>query len=204
MTNLLSNILTMKFFCFVLLLGVNFSWAQSYSDHDFVDLMVIDSTFVLDIKYATEDNFLNEKVYDCPKCILKYKTIEKLLKAKTIADSLGFQLKIFDCYRPLSVQKKMWKILPNPSYVANPSKGSIHNRGGAVDLTLLDAQGNELDMGTAFDFFGKASAHHYTNLSENILANRRLLKSIMTQSGFLPLASEWWHYNLPVEENDEI
>jgi zinc D-Ala-D-Ala dipeptidase len=194
----------MRCFHFIFLIWFNFSWAQSYSDQDFVDILSIDSTFVLDIKYASEDNFLNTKVYDCPKCILKYKTIKKLLMAKAIADSLGFQLKLFDCYRPLSVQKMMWEILPNPVFVANPSKGSVHNRGGAVDLTLIDTDGNEIDMGTPFDYFGKASAHHYTDFSEDILANRLLLKKIMINSGFLPLASEWWHYNLPVELKDDI
>jgi D-alanyl-D-alanine dipeptidase len=143
-------------------------------------------------------------VYDCPKCILKYKTIKKLLIAKAAADSLGFQIKLFDCYRPLSVQKLMWEVLPNPLFVANPSNGSVHNRGGAVDLTLLDAQGNELDMGTPFDFFGKASAHHFLDFPEDILSNRLLLKKIMSESGFISLPSEWWHYNLPVYENDEI
>ena len=98
----------------------------------------------------------------------------------------------------------MWKIVPNPSYVANPSKGSIHNRGGAVDITLIDFNGKELDMGTSFDFFGVEAGHGYLNLSPEILANRQLLKKIMMENGFNSLDSEWWHYNLKSALNDKV
>ena len=98
----------------------------------------------------------------------------------------------------------MWKIVPNPKYVANPAKGSIHNRGGAVDITLVDATGKELDMGTTFDFFGIEASHNYPNLSEEIKKNRKLLKRIMGKKGFNSFDSEWWHYNLKSALKDKV
>jgi D-alanyl-D-alanine dipeptidase len=98
----------------------------------------------------------------------------------------------------------MWKIVPNPTYVANPKKGSIHNKGGAVDITLVDSLGVELAMGTGFDFFGPEAGHNYTNLATEILANRQLLKSVMLQNNFKSFDSEWWHYNLNNSSADEV
>ena len=173
-------------------------------DTTFVNLKEYDSDFVLDMKYATEDNFLKSKVYECGSCYLRYKTVKKLIAANQKFKKKGFKIKLFDCYRPLEVQKKMWAIVPNPNYVANPSKGSIHNRGGAVDITLIDSNGNELNMGTSFDFFGKESSHDYENFSEEILKNRKLLKKIMSKYNFESFDSEWWHYNLKGSRKDKI
>lgn len=129
----------------------------SVADSTFVNLKDYSNNFIYDMKYATEDNFLKAKVYDCEACYLRLKTVKALIFANTDFQKLGYTIKIFDCYRPLSIQKRMWEIVPNPSYVANPAKGSIHNRGGAVDLTLVDLEGNEVEFGTPFDFFGKRS-----------------------------------------------
>lgn len=166
------------------------------SDTTFVNLKNYSNDFVYDMKYATEDNFLKTKVYDCAECYLRLKTIKALIKANNKFMQKGYRIKIFDCYRPLDIQKEMWKIVSNPIYVADPKKGSIHNRGGAVDITLVDFEGNELDMGTPFDFFGAEASHNYENLSKEIKDNRKLLKSVMLQSGFKIFESEWWHYNL--------
>ncbi|MBC7438374.1 MAG: peptidase M15, partial [Flavobacterium sp.] len=106
------------------------------SDTTFVKLKDFSNDFVFEMKYATADNFLKAKVYDCAECYLRYKTVKALIKASKKFIKLGYKIKLFDCYRPLDIQKKMWEIVSNPDYVANPSKGSIHNRGGAVDLTL--------------------------------------------------------------------
>jgi D-alanyl-D-alanine dipeptidase len=156
------------------------------------------------MRYATENNFLKAKVYDCAECYLRFKTIKKLVEASQKFIKLGYKIKIFDCYRPLDVQKKMWAIVSNPSYVADPSKGSIHNRGAAVDITLVDFDGNELDMGTDFDHFGKESAHLYQDLSETVLNNRKLLREVMEDSSFKIIKSEWWHYDLITEEKDKV
>ena len=174
------------------------------SDTSFVNLRDYNGNFVYDLKYATEDNFLKEKVYDCAECFLRLKTVKALLTASKLFEEDGYTIKLFDCYRSLDVQKKMWKIVSNPSYVANPAIGSIHNRGKAVDITLVDAQGIELEMGTNFDFFGAKAAHNYKRLSKKVLRNRSYLKSIMIKSGFSPLASEWWHYNLNDGATDPV
>lgn len=169
---------------------------QNSYDSTFVNLKDYDKNFVFDMKYATNNNFLKTKVYDCAECYLRLKTVKALIKANNSFLKLGFKIKIFDCYRPLDVQKKMWKIVSNPNFVADPKKGSIHNRGGAVDITLVDLAGNELDMGTKFDFFGKEAAHNFTNLPEKVIKNRQLLKSVMIENNFKIFDSEWWHYSL--------
>ena len=165
------------------------------NDTTFVNLKDYSRDFVYDMKYATEDNFLKAKVYDCAECYLRLKTIKALMKANAKFIKKGFKIKLYDCYRPLDIQKKMWAIVSNPIYVADPSKGSIHNRGGAVDISLVDSNGVELDMGTPFDFFGPEASHDYKNLPKEILKNRKLLKRIMLRYKFKSFDSEWWHYN---------
>lgn len=173
-------------------------------DTTFVNLKDYSSDFIFDMKYATTDNFLKSKVYDCEACYLRYETVKALLVANSKFMKKGYRIKIFDCYRPVSIQKKMWKIVPNPRYVANPAKGSIHNRGGAVDITLVAYDGTEVPMGTPFDFFGIEASHSYSLLGGDIKSNRKLLKKIMQQSNFKSLDSEWWHYNFSGAESKTI
>jgi len=174
------------------------------NDTTFVNLKAYSKNFVYDMKYATSDNFLKAKVYDCAECFLRLKTVKALIEANDSFMKMGYKIKIFDCYRPLDIQKKMWKIVPNPSYVADPKTGSIHNRGGAVDITLVDSHGKELEMGTSFDFFGIEASHNYSNLSKEVKSNRELLKNTMINNGFKSLDSEWWHYNLKSALNDPV
>ena len=174
------------------------------NDTTFVNLKDYSSDFVYDMKYATEDNFLKAKVYDCAECFLRLKTAVALVEANKEFIKKGYRIKLFDCYRPLDIQKRMWKIVSNPQYVADPAKGSIHNRGGAVDITLVDTYGKELDMGTPFDFFGEEASHGYAKLSEEVKNNRILLKSIMTAVNFNSFDSEWWHYNLKSGLKDKV
>lgn len=177
---------------------------ESIPDTTFVNLKDYSADFVYDMKYATEDNFLKAKVYDCAECFLRFKTVKALVKANTKFIKKGYHIKIYDCYRPLDIQKRMWKIVSNPEYVADPAKGSIHNRGGAVDITLVDADGKELDMGTSFDFFGPEASHYFDNLSDEVKQNRALLKRIMKKSNFNSFDSEWWHYNLKNASKDKV
>lgn len=164
-------------------------------DSAFVDLLTLDSTFVLDMRYATDSNFLKARVYDCDQCLLRAVVAKALVKVQQSLADKGYRIKLYDCYRPLDIQKRMWKIMPDDRYVGNPyGNGSVHNKGAAVDLTLVDAQGHELDMGTGFDHFGREAHHAYWNLSPQVLENRRLLKQSMENGGFLPITSEWWHY----------
>ncbi|MFV8346162.1 M15 family metallopeptidase [Flavobacterium sp. ZB4P13] len=174
------------------------------SDTTFVNLKEYSQDFIYDMKYATPDNFLKAKVYDCAECFLRLKTVTALVEANKKFIKKGYKIKIFDCYRPLDIQKKMWKIVSNPEYVADPAKGSIHNRGGAVDITLVDSNGKELDMGTSFDFFGIEASHNYPNVSKVVKENRIVLKTIMISSGFNSFDSEWWHYNLKTGLNDKV
>lgn len=177
---------------------------QEVADTTFVNLKDYSQDFVYDMKYATEDNFLKAKVYDCAECMLRYKTVKALIAANKEFMKQGCKIKLFDCYRPLSIQKKMWEIVSNPEYVADPKKGSIHNRGGAVDITLVNAQGEELEMGTPFDFFGIQASHNYKKFPVSVRANRKYLKSVMIQNGFNSFDSEWWHYNLKTGLNDKV
>jgi len=169
---------------------------NNISDTTFVNLKDYSSDFVYDMKYASEDNFLKAKVYDCAECYLRLKTVKALVEANERFMKKGYRIKIFDCYRPLDIQKKMWEIVSNPEYVADPKKGSIHNRGGAVDITLVDEFGKELDMGTPFDHFGVEASHDYEELSDEVKKNRKLLRNGMTRYNFRIFESEWWHYNL--------
>ncbi|MFN3968326.1 M15 family metallopeptidase [Flavobacterium sp.] len=178
--------------------------SKETDDNAFVNLKNYSNDFVFDMKYATPDNFLNEKVYPCGECFLRVKTVKSLLEANKAFLDKGYKIKLYDCYRPIAIQKQMWKIVPNPTYVANPKKGSIHNKGGAVDITLIDSAGNELNMGTKFDFFGEEASHNYLNLTPEILANRKFLKEIMLQHNFKSFDSEWWHYNLNNSSADKV
>lgn len=204
----------MRFIILLFIFFIKLGFAQEISiqtkeiktvhDTTFVNLKDYSSDFVMDMRYATENNFLKAKVYDCAECFLRYKTVKKLIEANEKFMKLGYRIKLFDCYRPLDIQKKMWEIVSNPIYVADPKKGSIHNRGAAVDITLVDENGIELDMGTGFDHFGKEAAHTYQDLPEQVLKNRMLLKSVMESSSFKTFQSEWWHYDLITEIKDGV
>ncbi len=174
------------------------------ADTTFVNLKDYSSDFVYDMKYATADNFLKAKVYDCAECLLRLKTVKALVAANKDFIKKGYKIKLYDCYRPLSIQKKMFEIVPNPEYVADPKKGSIHNRGGAVDISIVDSKGKEVDMRTPFDFFGIKASHNYTKLSNKIKSNRKFLKKVMIKNGFNSFDSEWWHYNLKTGLKDKV
>ena len=174
------------------------------ADTTFVRLADFSHDFEYDLRYASKNNFLKAKVYDCPECYIRAKTAKALIKVNAAFMGKGYKIKFFDCYRPNFVQFKMWKIVPNPQYVADPVKGSIHNKGGAVDITLVDLEGKELDMGTDFDFFGKRAYHDNVDLPEHILQNRKLLKETMEEYGFWSIRTEWWHYNLAGGSKDKI
>lgn len=182
----------------------SFRTFEGLADTTFVRLADFSDGFAYDLRYATKNNFLKEKVYDCAECYTRTKTAKALIAANSDFNDKGVRIKFFDCYRPNSVQYKMWEIVPNPQYVANPDKGSIHNKGGAVDITLETLDGEELDMGTDFDYFGKRAYHDMTDLPQKILDNRKLLKKTMEKHGFWSIRTEWWHYNLAAASNDKV
>jgi len=167
-----------------------------YDTTQWTDMLLMDSSFVLDLKYATTENFVEEQLYTCPRCFLRPKAARVIMDLQKEFQEKGLGIKFFDCYRPLNVQRHLWNKVPDATYVTNPKKGSMHNRGLAVDLTLVDKNGVELDMGTDFDFFGREAHHTHTDHSKEVLDNRRLLKSTMEAAGFKSIRTEWWHYSL--------
>ena len=145
--------------------------------------------------YADTANFMKQKIYPCARCFLRAEVAEALEKANTRANAKNLKLVIFDCYRPYGYQQKMYEIVNNPRYVAPPGKGSNHNRGAAVDLSLADENGNLLDMGNEFDDFSSLSHYISDKISEKAQNNRKLLRGIMTEAGFMPYDNEWWHFD---------
>jgi D-alanyl-D-alanine dipeptidase len=183
----------------------SFSFALAQTDTSIVPLRNIDSTIVTDVRYATTNNFTGKILYSTNKVYLRKVVAVALSKAqKDFMKNYNLRIKIYDGYRPLSVQKKMWEILPDSRYVANPKNGSRHNRGAAVDITLVDSAGNELDMGTEFDNFTERAHSDYRNLTPLQKKNRILLHSVMKQHGFIPLDTEWWHFDYKGWKNFSI
>lgn len=166
-----------------------------YDTTQWIDLHHLDSTIIIDMRYATTNNFVKEKMYECSRCFLRPKVAQKILEAHLMLQEGGLGLKMLDCFRPRPIQQKLWDKFKNPLYVTDPAKGSMHNRGAAVDLTIVDEEGKQLDMGTAFDFFGKEAHHAYTNLPKEVLANRKLLLETMQAVELHPITTEWWHYS---------
>ncbi len=149
----------------------------------------------IDFAYATTNNFVKTKLYPCARCFLRPEVAKAVQQASQQLQQQGYGgLRLFDCYRPQPIQQKMWNIKPDERYVANPAKGSDHNRGTAVDLTILDRDGKPLEMGTPFDEFSLKAHHTYRELSPQILNNRSLLKKTMASVGFRHIDTEWWHY----------
>ncbi len=171
---------------------------SSSSANYLVNIKEINPHIIIDLKYATTDNFLKQKVYDDANCYVLKILADKLDKAQKILEQDGLGLKIFDGHRPLAVQKKMWAIVPDARFVANPNTGgSIHNRAAAVDLTLVDSEGKELDMPTPFDNFAERAYQFSKEPTVQQRVNRMLLRKVMVEVGLEYIRTEWWHYQLP-------
>lgn len=165
-------------------------------EHRLVDLRRAIPGAELDIRYATPDNFMKRVLYPVEGAWLRQPAAEALDRAQRDLAEKGIGIRIFDGYRPYSVTKMMWEPYKDPNYVADPARGSRHNRGAAVDLTLIDLQtGEELEMPTGYDDFTPRAHHDFIDLPENVIENRALLRSVMERHGFQALPSEWWHYD---------
>ena len=163
-----------------------------------VDATTVVKDLAVDLRYATPDNFLKQKVYpDGARCLLLPDAAKRLAKAAEALRPQGYRLKVYDCYRPIAVQWQMWKLFPKPGYVANPRKGGNHNRGAAVDLTLVTLEGQEVEMPTAFDSFEPSAHHGFKGGTEASRKHREVLRKAMEDAGFKRNAMEWWHYDLP-------
>lgn len=182
-----------------------------------VDIHLAIPDIVVELKYATTDNFMGEvlypglkKAYLLPHMVERLKCVQKRLQEL----NPGHSLVIYDAARPLSIQHKMFQRVqgtPQEQYVANPHReGGFHNYGMAVDLSILDSEGRPLDMGSSYDFFGEEA--HTTNdkrlleaglISEEAYRNRQFLYAIMREQELYPLPNEWWHYQHYMEDSDK-
>lgn len=161
---------------------------------------------IIDLKYAGIDNFMHTKLYPAvTTTYLRLAASDALFSVMAELRTKHMTIKIWDAYRPYSVTEKMWEPVKDDRYAADPKFGSGHNRGIAVDLTIVDLITNkELDMGTGFDNFSDTAHQNYKNLPENVLQNRALLRSLMEKHGFKALETEWWHYYLPDTSKYEL
>ena len=150
----------------------------------------------LDIRYATTNNFMHRQMYAQARAFARLPVVMALKEVEADLKKRGLGLKIYDAYRPYSVTVKFYEMAHDTNFVADPHKGSKHNRGCAIDLTLIDLKtGKELDMPTGFDSFSKKAAADYPGLPRREYANRELLKSVMQAHGFKVYRTEWWHYD---------
>jgi beta-N-acetylhexosaminidase/D-alanyl-D-alanine dipeptidase len=176
-----------------------------------VDVTTIAPDVKLDIRYATPNNFAKVAVYPAARCFLRADVAKRLARVQAELEKQGLGLKVYDCYRPFSIQKKFWAIVPNEDWVAKPVEkdgkivsGSKHNRGAAVDLTLVDASGKELPMPSGFDDFTEKARRDYTGGDKAALENSRKLEAAMQKEGFEPLPTEWWHFDGPGWQGYEL
>lgn len=174
-----------------------------------IDVKTTDSTLHIDLRYATSDNFLGQALYaDLTACYVLPRTAKMLAKAQSQLHAVSpqYSLLLLDCARPRRVQQQLWQSVKNQPalrrYVAPPTSGSLHNFGAAVDVTLIDATGQALDMGTPYDFMGDLAQPRYHRrflangqLTPLQVNNRLLLRRVMREAGFKAIESEWWHFN---------
>jgi zinc D-Ala-D-Ala dipeptidase len=179
-------------------LGVLLAGADAGTAATLVDASSRVSGLVVELPYATEDNFLGKAVYpEGARCLLLPSVAERLARAARTLQPRGFRLKAWDCYRPIHVQWAMWKLVPRKGYVADPHAGSNHNRGAAVDVTLVTLDGAAVDMPTRFDTFSPAAHHGSSAGTAEAREHREVLRQAMVEAGFRPNRMEWWHYDAP-------
>lgn len=171
------------------------SSVQEPADEDFVAVKDYIPDIWVELKYAAADNFTGQVIYDFEDAYLRYGTVKKLMAVQEELRAMGLSLKIWDSYRPRSAQYKLWEVYPDDTYVANPETGnSNHSRGNAVDVTLVDSNGNELEMPSEFDDFSGKADRGYTDCSDMAIQNSGILQRAMEKHGFKGYSAEWWHY----------
>lgn len=163
---------------------------------DLVELTTVIPDAVIDLRYATKDNFTGEQLYPVARCKLRRAVAARLAKAAKLLRAQDRRLLVWDCYRPTAIQDKLWKLVPDERYVANPKQGSRHSRGAAVDVSLVDLDGKPVAMPTKFDEFSEA-AHRVNALQGDAGAEARRLEAAMKKAGFVGMATEWWHFDAP-------
>lgn len=166
------------------------------NDADLVDVSAVIGDAVIDMRYATADNFTHEKLYPVARCKLRRAVAARLAKAAEALRAQDRRLLLWDCYRPTPIQHLMWKLVPDPRYVADPRVGSKHGRGAAVDVALVDRAGTPVVLPTRHDEFSEA-AHRDHALAGEAGTEARRLETAMVDAGFLPMPTEWWHFDAP-------
>ena len=150
----------------------------------------------VDLKYATDDNFTGQVIYDFSDAWLRYGTVLKLEAAQKAAREHGMTLLCWDAFRPVSAQFRLWEAYPDSTYVANPNTGySSHSRGNTVDITIVSSDGTAIEMPTGFDDFSSLADRDYSDCSQTAAGHARLLEQIMEEAGFKPYFGEWWHFS---------
>lgn len=174
-------------------------------DKRFVDLEEEAQGIVFDIRYATANNFTGQIIYDTPRAFVRKPVAEALKEIQKELKEKGLGLKVFDAYRPYAATVKFYEVYPDTNFVAAPWHGSRHNRGCAVDVTLVDLHtGKQLPMPTPFDDFSEKAAPAYMQLPDTVIKNRQLLIDVMTRHGFSTYPYEWWHFDFKGWENYEL
>lgn len=186
--------------------GIDLAAMPQYDDDDFVNVLDYIPDLVVDLKYATTDNFTGQVIYTNSTAVyLRYGTVLKLMKVQSELRQQGLLLKLWDGFRSLNAHQKLWNAYPDAAYVANPATGgSSHSRGNTVDVTVVDAYGQELTMPTDFDDFTLLADRDYSDVSETAAANATMLQELMEEYGFVGYENEWWHFSdttdYPVEK----
>lgn len=159
----------------------------------FTNIQALDPDIIVDLRYATENNFTGKVVYDFTTAIARTGTARKLARASAIVKAQGYRLKVWDAYRPVSAQKRLFEIYPDPTFVAEPNPNFSHQKGVTFDLTLTDADGNEVEMQTGFDDF---TEHALRSAERTPVQEKhyRILDDAMTEAGFVGYVNEWWDY----------
>jgi D-alanyl-D-alanine dipeptidase len=168
---------------------------EPQSKKDFINIREYIPDIVIELHYATIDNITGKKQYNDDEAYLRRGTADKLKRANDELMKYGFRIKIWDAYRPTAVQYELWKKVPDTRYIANPKRGSIHSRGAAVDITLVDKDGKTLEMPTGFDSFSLKADRDYSDISPKAAEMALILQSVMEKYGFLGAETEWWHYS---------
>lgn len=159
-----------------------------------VDLAKHAPAIILDIRYATANNFMQRQIYKTPSCYLHIDAANALQRVQKALVKQGLGLKVYDGFRPIEAQAVFWDAIRDPRFVA-PPENSRHTRGTAVDVTLVNKKGEELEMPTAFDTFSDKAHHKAQNITAAAKKNRALLLQAMENGGFIPIDTEWWHYD---------
>lgn len=158
--------------------------------------ILADETTRIELAYASDTNFMKRQIYECGRCFVRPIVYQQFKQVQADLKALGYGIVLLDCHRPRPAQQALWDIMPDARYVTPPNRGSMHNRGHAIDLSLFDLKTNKiLDMGSPFDYFGPESHYAYAKLDPAVIKRRQDLRKTMEASGFSGIRTEWWHFS---------